>query len=327
MSAQAIQIAAQQVTIDDLKLRCPRCAAAFESTDGGGRTFACVDCHFPLELRNSIWHALPVERAVHYSRFIKDYEAIRSAEGRGSAASSYYLNLPTVPRSDGNSSQWKIRASTYEYLRRRVISEINPGLQNRLRILDIGAGNGWLSYRLAQMGMRPVAIDLLTNNMDGLGAAAHYDRYLDPPFLRFQAESNRLPFCDEQFDAAIFNASFHYAEDYERTLGEALRCVKTGGTIIIADSPWYSREESGERMLAQRRSQFFIRFGTSSDSIRSQEFLTDERLEQLARVFDLRWERHTPFYGLRWSLRPWIAKLKHQREPSTFRIYIAKKQA
>lgn len=327
MSTQATRIAVQQVTIDDLKLRCPRCAAAFESTDSGEPTFVCVECHFPLVFRNGIWHALPVERAVYYSRFIKDYEAIRSAEGRGSVDSSYYLNLPAVPRSDKNADQWKIRARTYEFLRRRIIPDINPGSRHRVRIVDIGAGNGWLSYRLAQMGMRPVAVDLLTNNMDGLGAAAHYDRYLEQPFLRFQAESNRLPFCDAQFDAAVFNASFHYAEDYVRTLRDALRCVKAGGTIIIADSPWYSREESGERMLTQRRSHFFNRFGTFSDSVRSQEFLTDERLDQLARVFGLRWERHTPFYGLRWSLRPWLAKLKHHREPSTFRIYTAKKQA
>jgi SAM-dependent methyltransferase len=328
MIPQAMVAPAQQAaTIDELRLRCPRCAAALERTDDTAPTFSCIECHFPMLRRDGIWQALPIERATYYSNFIKDYEAIRAAEGRGSRDPTYYLNLPIVPRSDSNSGQWKIRARTYEFLKRRVLPYINSGSENQARVLDIGAGNGWLSYRLSQMGMRPVAVDLLTNDMDGLGAAAHYDGHLSRPFLRVRAESNRLPFCDAQFDAAIFNASFHYAESYERTLREALRCLKIGGTLMIADSPWYSCEESGKRMLAERRSYFFTRFGTFSDSICSQEFLTDARLDQLARTLDLQWERHTPFYGLRWSLRPLLAKLRHKREPSNFRIYITKKHA
>jgi SAM-dependent methyltransferase len=280
-----------------------------------------------MEYRNGIWHALPIERATYYSHFIRDYEAIRAAEGRGSHDSHYYLNLPIVGRSAKNRDQWKIRARTYEFLKRRVLPYLGNESQGRARVLDIGAGNGWLSYRLTQMGMRAVAVDLLTNDMDGLGAATHYDMHLARPFLRVQAESIRLPFCDAQFDAAIFNASFHYAESYERTLREALRCLKIGGMLIIADSPWYSRDESGKQMLVERRSHFFSRFGTFSDSIHSQEFLTDEGLEQLARMFGLNWQRHTPFYGFRWSLRPWLAKLKKRREPAKFRIYVATKQA
>ncbi len=94
------------------------------------------------------------------------------------------------------------------------------------RILDLGAGNCWMSFRLALSGYRPVAVDLLTNDHDGLGAATHYRKHLNILFPRFQAEMEYLPFQGEQFDAIIFNASFHYSEDYEATLREALRCVK-----------------------------------------------------------------------------------------------------
>jgi SAM-dependent methyltransferase len=324
MIAQASPI--KDSYIDDFKVRCPRCTAALEPAINVESTLNCVECHFPMVRRKGIWHALPVERAAYYSRFIKDYEAIRMSEGRGSNNSSYYLNLPDVAISGNNAEQWKIRARTYGFLRRDIFSGFNTSSQHPIRILDIGAGNCWLSYRLSQIGIHPVAVDLLINEMDGLGAATHYDAHLDRPFLRIQAESNRLPFCDAQFDAAIFNASFHYAESYERTLREALRCLRIGGTLIIADSPWYSCEQSGEKMLVERRSHFFNRFGIFSDSIHSKEFLTDQRLELLAQTFGLRWEQHTPFYGLRWLLRPWLAKLNRQREPSKFRIFIAKKQ-
>jgi SAM-dependent methyltransferase len=316
---------APQVTLNGFMLLCPRCSAAFEWSEKDDSTIVCTKCHFPMFLRDGIWHALPVERATYYAQFIKDYETIRTAEGRGSSESSYYLNLPFVNRSDRNAGQWTIRAKTYKFLKQKLLPAIKSDSPARPRILDIGAGNGWLSYRLAQVGITSVAIDLLTNDRDGLGAAKHYDSHLERPFLRIQSESNRLPFCDAQFDAAVFNASFHYAEDCSRTLREALRCLRPGGTVIIADSPWYACEESGWQMLAERRSQFFNRFGIFSDSIRSQEFLTDERLDQLAQGFGLRWERHTPYYGLNWSLRPWVAKLKKRRKPSAFRIYVAKK--
>lgn len=320
-------ISSPHVALNGFRLRCPRCAAPFEWSEKQEESLLCVECHFPMSQKDKIWRALPVERAAYYARFIKDYEAIRIAEGRGSTDSDYYLRLPFTTSTDCNADQWKIRAETYRYLKKILLPRISSNSQRAGNILDIGAGNGWLSYRLSQAGMVAVAIDLLTNDLDGLGAARHYDTCLKHSFLRIQAESDRLPFYDAQFDAVIFNASFHYAENFLRTLREALRCLLPEGMIIIADSPWYAHEDSGWKMLAEKRSRFFNRFGIFSDSIRSQEFLTDERLNQLAHNLGICWERHTPFYGLRWSLRPLIAKLKGHREPSTFRIYVAKKSA
>jgi hypothetical protein len=52
------------------------------------------------------------------------------------------------------------------------------------------------------------------------------------------------------------------------------------------------------------------------------EYLTDERLVALEKRFGVRWKAHTPFYGLRWAMRPWLAKLRGRREPSQFRVYV-----
>jgi SAM-dependent methyltransferase len=182
-----------------------------------------------------------------------------------------------------------------------------------------------MSYRLSRAGYQPVAVDLLTNPYDGLGAAEHFRQDLPELFHRFQAELSRLPFQGEQFDAVIFNASFHYAEDAEGALCEALRCTRAGGLVIISDSPWYSGDESGQKMIAERIAAFMRRYSTASDSIHSVEYLTDERLRSLSGHASVTWAIHTPHYGLRWALRPVVAKLRGRREPSHFRIYVARK--
>jgi SAM-dependent methyltransferase len=199
--------------------------------------------------------------------------------------------------------------------------ETPPG---KLRILDLGAGNGWMSYRLALHGHSPVAVDLLINNQDGLGAASHYSKRLPYLFPRFQAELDKLPFAKGQFDLVIFNASFHYSENYERTLAEALRCTHSGGAVLIADTAWYSSHESGQTMLRERKAAFAERYGTASDAIGSLEYLTDDRLQKLETSFGIRWRIDTPFYGIRWNLRPLLANLRGKREPSRFRIYTAR---
>ncbi|MGA2250795.1 class I SAM-dependent methyltransferase [Terracidiphilus sp.] len=311
-----------------LTLQCPRCGGTLDACTGQDvSALTCNECSFRLEQHQGIWLALPEERAAYYARFIADYEMIRAAEGRGSKSAPYYLSLPYVDTSGQNQAQWTIRARTYSYLVKHIFPRIKAAAGVGARVLDMGAGNGWMSYRLAQMGFRPVAVDLLINDQDGLGAAKHYQQQLPEMFPAVQAESTRLPFASEQFDAAIFNASFHYAENYQSSLRETMRCLKPGGLIVIADSPWYSQASSGERMLAERREAFLKRFGTLSNSIPSLEFLTDARLNDLEQALNLRLKRHVPFYGLKWSMRPWLARVRGRREPARFRIYSARKAA
>jgi SAM-dependent methyltransferase len=233
----------------------------------------------------------------------------------------YYLALPYCDLTGNNSQQWIIRARTFRYIERQILPSLLSDNKKRLRILDLGAGNGWMSYRLALAGHAPVAVDLLTNDRDGLGAATHYQKQLAALFPRVQAELDLLPFTDDTFDLVIFNASFHYSEDYETTLAEASRCTRAGGTILIADTPWYSNDASGQQMVIERRTSFTQRYGFASDGLKSLEFLTDQRLQRLEACFGLRWQSHIPSYGMRWFMRPLLAKMQGRREPSQFRIY------
>jgi SAM-dependent methyltransferase len=312
--------------IHGLRLVCPKCryplGELFVPDALKNFSFICGLCKNEVYAVDGIWRALLPHRSIYFRNFMMNYQGIRSAEGRGSATAEFYVNLPYKDITGANQRQWSIRARTFEYFEREILPKLEAG-RGSLDVLDLGAGNGWLSYRLALRGHNPVAVDLMTDSRDGLGAAQQFSSALPKLFPRLQADLDNLPLADSQFDIAIFNASFHYSEDYLATLGEAVRCVKPRGEVIIADTAWYSSEASGTRMIAERRARFIERFGTASDAIRSLEFLTDTRLKALEEQFGLRWQVHTPHYGFRWAMRPVVAKLRGKREPSTFRIYVA----
>ncbi len=242
-------------------------------------------------------------------RFLDDYLRIRRAEGRGSDDPAYYLALPYRDLTGKLSAQWAMRGRTYRYFEKHLLPSAPSD------ILDLGAGCGWMSYRLSLRGHRAIAVDLLTDDRDGLRAARHY-----PPFPKFEAEFDRLPFANASFDIAIYNASLHYSPDYSKTLAEARRCLRPNGRIVILDSPVYQLREHGEMMRRERRQQFLKQYGTESDHVGSIEYLDLATIAKLARDLQIDWRIHKPWYGLAWHTRPLKARLKGARPPSSFWI-------
>ena len=243
-------------------------------------------------------------------QFLDDYARIRSAEGRGSEESAYYQALPFIDATGRNADQWRIRAHTFRYFAGRVLP------RQQTKVLDLGAGNCWLSYRLAELHHQPVAVDIFSDPRDGLGAARHYP----VQFPLVEGDFDRLPFSSSTFDLVVFNASFHYSADYARTLTEARRCLRPGGRVVILDSPVYKLSEHGEQMRAERQVFFEQQHGFRSEALRSIEFLDEPMLDVLSRDLKITWRIHRPWYGLGWMLRPWKARLKGRRPPSRFWI-------
>src|SRR6059036_2421421 len=131
-----------------LRLRCPSCFAGGASLqDLGTGAGTCPSCGFRMEVRDGIIRALPQDSRKRYQRFIEEYSAIRRAEGRGSEDPSYYLGLPYRDLTGKHSEQWFIRGRSYRYFERRILPPLEK--EKSLVILDLGAGNGWMSYRLA----------------------------------------------------------------------------------------------------------------------------------------------------------------------------------
>ena len=299
---------------------CPACRAPLERVspelyrcpqDGAG--YACIQ---------GIWRFLPESRQADLHQFLVEYEAVRSAEERGSPDPAYYHALPFADLSGKRPADWRIRSKSFRVFVERVLVPLERLAGRPLKCLDLGAGNAWLSYRLAQRGHAVAAVDLFVNAWDGLGAQVHYP----VSFHSIQAEFDRLPLCDAQVDLVVFNASFHYSVDYEVTLAEALRVLLPRGKVVILDTPLYHQESSGVQMVRERQAEFRQRYGFPSDALPSENFLTAARLSELEGALGLRWQTIRPFYGLRWALRPWLAFLRRRREPARFLVLIGQRR-
>ncbi|MFN8381933.1 MAG: class I SAM-dependent methyltransferase [Anaerolineales bacterium] len=287
---------------------CPRCREDLQKISE--LELFCARDNLTFKQENGIWRFLLPERETHYARFISDYETVRRSEGRFSPDSSYYHALPFKDTSGKFPTDWRIRAASFRALQKILTAEST--------ILDVGAGNGWLSNRLSLSGYNVCAVDLLLNPEDGLGAWSHYQSQ----FSKVQSEFVKLPFPDKSVSTVIFNASFHYSEGYKETLVESLRVLALNGKIIIIDSPVYHNADSGEQMVAERKSAFLSRYGFASDSLKSENYLTYQRLEELGEELKIVWRHIRPFYGVRWALRPFWERLRGGREPAEFGLWV-----
>ncbi len=109
---------------------------------------------------------------------------------------------------------------------------------------DLGAGNGWLSYRLSQLGYAVVAVDASRDEWFGLGAArALYGP--DVPFLTVQGDLEQPPLVPGRMGLIVLNASLHHARDLEGTLSKCAGALRPGGRLVILDTPVSRRPQPG----------------------------------------------------------------------------------
>ena len=259
-------------------------------------------------------------------QFAADYAAHRQAEGRGYAGETL-LALPFI-RTGVFARQWSVRARSYQAFMAHVIRPAATAAARPLDVLDLGAGNGWLSYRIALAGHRATALDLRSDGVDGLGAAAAFVARAGGRMRTLVAPFDAIPSPDSSFDLAVFNASLHYATDLQAVLAEASRVVRPGGRLVILDSPFYRREADGVAMAAEKAAGAAERFGERAGTLMALpliEYLTRERLAASSARLGVTWQRRRVVYPLWYELRPLAAALRRARRPSRFDLWLGRR--
>jgi SAM-dependent methyltransferase len=257
-----------------------------------------------------------------HRRFRREYAGHRAAEGRAELDARVLPYVASGPLA----RQWSVRARSWEAFCRRVL---RPAQQRAdvhatgpLRVLDLGAGNGWLAHRAAVAGAAALALDVRADRVDGLGAAP-----ADSPMERVVASFESIPIRGGEFDVVVFNAALHYAEDLGAALREARRVARAGARIVVLDSPFYPNAEHGDAMVREKRRDAERRFGDRAGALLALpfvEFLTPQRLADASRGVALGpWRRHRVRYPLWYELRGVRAFLRGERTPSRFDLWVS----
>ncbi|GAA0494058.1 class I SAM-dependent methyltransferase [Salinibacillus aidingensis] len=117
------------------------------------------------------------------------------------------------------------------------------------KIVDLGAGNGYLTLPLArQTSERVMAVDVEDGMLTMLDQRAKEAgiRNID----RMISQIERLKFPDAMFDRAVAAFVLHEVDGIERTLKEISRVLKTEGKLLVLD--WEAHESDDGPPLDHR---------------------------------------------------------------------------
>ncbi|MGH2956670.1 MAG: class I SAM-dependent methyltransferase [Solirubrobacterales bacterium] len=102
--------------------------------------------------------------------------------------------------------------------------------------LEIGAGTGYFSLNLLQLGAveRATATDISPGMLKTLSGNA---KRLGLKVRTVECEAERLPFEDESFDLVFGHAVLHHIPDVERGFAEFHRVLRPGGALAFCGEP------------------------------------------------------------------------------------------
>ena len=98
------------------------------------------------------------------------------------------------------------------------------------RVLEVGAAKSWAAQHLLPRGCEYVACDLIVDPLIGLGRGDFFAGRAGP-YLRLQADGERLPFAAGSFDVAFCVATLHHALDLRAMVRELARVTRRGGVV------------------------------------------------------------------------------------------------
>jgi SAM-dependent methyltransferase len=103
-------------------------------------------------------------------------------------------------------------------------------LEGRGRTLEIGIGTGRIAVPLADAGVDIAGIDLSEKMLAVLRTKA--------PVPAAVGDATRLPFPDDEFDAAIACHVLHLIPDWRGAVAELARVVGAGGRLLVNLGGW-----------------------------------------------------------------------------------------
>jgi SAM-dependent methyltransferase len=269
-------------------LGCPVCQGPLDRTK---TSLHCPADSLDFPLQDGIFRLLPPGEREAAGAYAEEYRQQREAQGWRPLAAEELSALPDKAPAGWDPLYWPARRQSFATLS-TWLETVDQPAGNPLRVVDMGAGFGWLAGRLAARGYEVVALDLSDDDAFGLGAVRETaGDYARPPLLA-QGDVERPPLQPGQVDLLIFNASLHYAVDLKKCLRSAAELLRPGGAMIIMDTPVLV----GDFTALQPAEGQPLRRGRQLPLAELEQALTAARLDFESRQLKRGW---------RWSMRQW----------------------
>lgn len=215
------------------------------------KALRCLDCAGEYSIVDGIPHLVCPERQKAIAQFCEKYDALRLQEGWASEMPEFYLHLPFQDLSGRHPREWRLRAKSFQFLQKWLQNSLG---KRPLRILEVGAGSGWMSRHLAEHH-DVLALDV-NAGPHGLAALPAAQRH----FLAIQAELEHLPLASRCLDVIIAGASLHYTSNWQAFFKGAARVLRPGGKLIVADSPVYPDRQAAAA-AHERTREYYAQMG------------------------------------------------------------------
>jgi SAM-dependent methyltransferase/uncharacterized protein YbaR (Trm112 family) len=124
---------------------------------------------------------------------------------------------------------WYVQARSLEQLMETI--DFRPGQS----LLDVGSNTCWATNKFAEKGLRAIALDIVTSELQGLYTA---DYFLDDGtsyFERVLGTMNDMPLANGSLDYVFCCEVLHHNDrrGLRRTFREAYRVLRPGGKMLV----------------------------------------------------------------------------------------------
>lgn len=191
-----------------------------------------------------------IVRCVHIRISLKEIFGLSNLSGTGIAKRSdqkgrvmqNYCAL--APRYDACHARWLRYAGGPASI--AFEAAVMALLRSGSKVLDAGAGTGALARRLLNAGPRDIELTLLDKSPAML-AQAH-----DIPCQRVEGCLMDMPFDAASFDMVLLAWSIEAVSVPNRAVGEAMRVLKPGGTLVMVFCSDAPAGDLGARLISRR---------------------------------------------------------------------------
>lgn len=231
-------------------MRCPTCEG--ETSPGA---IACAQGHV-LAGPDGVIRLLPDGLAAQVHALETAVETWRREAGRTTVPVAAHGELPGGDAVRGD-PEWRLRRADLALVRRLLAARRGGGRAHaRLRVLDVGAWNGWLSARLSDDGHAATALDLFAGP-----AALGVRSQVAGDWRAVQGDPTDLARLGESFDVVIFDRCLGFQPDPVAALRSAIAVLAPGGSIIVTGIAIHPDLDRVRRRLDSERQAFRGRFG------------------------------------------------------------------